>query len=484
MKPVSHAWLVAVALVLIPTSARANQSQGSPQSGDLVAATSDRPVVVHMTSAILDRLDQIEAQNAALRSEVDTLRRELEQLKGSGIAAKGTSSTVDRLDELGERLDLHEVRISEQGQVKAESSQRVPVQLSGMILFNLFGNSRHGVPAAVEYPTTARIESAPASFGASLRRSVFGAEFQTPQAVLGGRFRGSFFLDLAGGAGGLTDTQPRLRTADIEGRWNRWAIFAGQEKPIFSPREPSSLAQVHSSPLAGAGNFWLWRPQLRVERLVSVTPATEFRARIGVSQTPETVGIIPPEIRASVEARRAALEGHFQIAREFSADRRIEIGSGFHRSTSHFGAFSAPADLVSLDWFVKPSRWGEFTGVIFTGQNMSKGGAGGTQGVALVPLGLGQFEVVPVGRRGGWAQLTLLPTSRWSINLQAGLDDLEDDYLIPTSISRNQAFVFNTFYRLAPNVIWGVEVAQLRTRFKAGQRPRALHHDLYFAYLF
>jgi hypothetical protein len=434
---------------------------------------------------MLDRLDQIEAQNAALRGEVEALRRELERLKEAALSANGAAPTTERLDALDERVDLHDVRISEQGQVKAESSQRVPVQLSGMILFNLFRNSPHGVPAAVEYPLAARTDRAPGTFGGSVRRSVFGAEFQTPQAVLGGQFRGSLFLDLAGGAGSLADTQPRFRTAAIEGRWKRWAVFAGQEKPIFSPREPSSLAQVHFSPLAGAGNFWLWRPQVRVERLVAFTAATELRARVGWSHAPETGGTIPPEIRASAEPRRPALEGHFQIAQQFGEGRRIEIGSGFHRSTSHFGAFSAPADLISLDWFIKASRWAEFTGVMFTGQNMSKGGStGGAQGVALVPLGPGQFRVVPVGRRGGWAQLTLLPTSRWSVNLQTGLDDLEADYLIPTSISRNQAFVFNTFYRVAPNVIWGVEVSLLRTRYKAGQHPQAIHHDVYFAYVF
>ena len=42
--------------------------------------------------------------------------------------------------------------------------------------------------------------------------------------------------------------------------------MVGLEKPIFNPREPSSLAQVGISPLTGTGNLWLWLPQVRVEQ--------------------------------------------------------------------------------------------------------------------------------------------------------------------------------------------------------------------------
>jgi hypothetical protein len=86
---------------------------------------------------------------------------------------------------------------------------------------------------------------------------------------------------------GATNSAFRIRTASIEIDWKDRSIVAGLEKPIFNPREPSSLAQVGISPLTGAGNLWLWLPQVRFEQEVRLTPNAGFRAQIGAVQTRE-----------------------------------------------------------------------------------------------------------------------------------------------------------------------------------------------------
>ena len=68
--------------------------------------------------------------------------------------------------------------------------------------------------------------------------------------------------------------------------------------------------------------------------------------------------------------------------------------------------------------------------------------------------------------------------------MQAGVDRSDNDYLLPTSFTQNRAFIFNTFYRLAPNVLWGFEIGHIMTDFKNGQRPSYTHHDIHVAYLF
>lgn len=456
-------------------------------AGLLLAAMVIVAVPAHAQSdptldALLQRLEQLDQRNTELRDEVQALRQELERLKQ---ASSTGSTTAERLDALDEQMNLQAGRLSEQDLVKAQSSQRVPVRLSGALLFSLFRNSRHGVLAGVDYPVSARADAGPPGWAGTLRRSVIGLEFQTPQALLSGEFRGSLFVDLTEAGDALSNIQPRLRTAAIEGRWNRFAIVAGQEKPIFSVRDPTSLAQVQFAPLTGAGHFWLYRPQVRVEQGIPLGPRGEFRARIGVSQAPETGGAIPPESRPTLETRRPALEGHVQFGYETDAGRRFEIGSGFHRSTTHVLRTSVPADLISLDWFVKPIRWAELTGAVFTGQNMSKGGsAGAAQGHALITVSPGVFRPVPVSRRGGWAQVTVLPTSRLTVNLHGGVDNPGDANLMPTSLTKNTALVVNFFYRLAPNVLWGFELGQVRTDLKGGQRPRFNHHDVHLTYLF
>ena len=56
--------------------------------------------------------------------------------------------------------------------------------------------------------------------------------------------------------------------------------------------------------------------------------------------------------------------------------------------------------------------------------------------------------------------------------------------MLVTAIVRNAAYVANATYRIAPNVLGGFELSQVRTQYKAGQHPQNNHYDVYLAYLF
>jgi uncharacterized protein (UPF0335 family) len=423
--------------------------------------------------AILERLDRLEKQNAELRAEVQALRQELE----------GVRTPVQALEE---KVEVQEGRIQEQDQIKLESLQKAPVRVTGMVLFNAFRNSRHG--GAADNPTTAGNTRGPVNAGATFRQSVIGLEFDGPEAMRGGRVRGSVMLDLFSGSADALNHQVRLRTGFVEAQWGSRSFLVGQEKPIFAPREPNSLAQVGISPLTAAGNLWRWRPQARFEQRVELGPGSEFRARIGVSQTDERYNPpspIPADYDATLEPKRPALEGHFQVQHRFDDHRRLEIAPGFHWSSTHIAGGSLPARAFSVDWFVNPHRRVEFTGAMFVGRNLAKlGGGGARQGFTIRRTSGGQVQVIPVRTRGGWAQLTWLPTSRLTFNVQAGQDDPNNADLAPGGIVKNLAYGANVFYRIAPNVVIGVESSQVRTRYVGGQRPLNNHYDLAVAYLF
>lgn len=93
---------------------------------------------------VLDRLDRLEAQNRELMGEVRSLKDQLTAVHGSQPAS-GPS--------VEERLDVQESRTTEQAQTKVESSQRFPIRITGMALFNTFLNSRGS--GGSEYPTVA-----------------------------------------------------------------------------------------------------------------------------------------------------------------------------------------------------------------------------------------------------------------------------------------------------------------------------------------
>ncbi len=406
---------------------------------------------------IMERLDRLEQENRLLAEQVRDLRAQL-----------GTAATPPPT--VAETLEIHQQRIEEQAQTKVEASQKFPIRLAGMALFNAFANSKQS--GGADYPVVA----APTGLGhsgATLRQTIVGLEYDGPRAIWNGKVRGSVYMDFFAGT---TNAAMRIRTAEIEVAWKSRSVMAGLEKPIFNPREPSSLAQVGISPLTGAGNLWLWLPQVRFEQDLRFGASTGLRAQFGVVQTreigPYTGTVVP-------EAVRPGAEGRVNFHHKLDDDRRFEFAAGFHTSTTHTGGKSIPSNLYSLDWSFNPWKRLEFTGVFYSGQNVAHLGSGTRQGFAVY-----KYYAYAVESRGGWGQLTLHTLPRLDFHFFTGqVDDANHDLDIG-SIGKNLLFGGNAYFRVAPNVLVGLEATQLRTMF-IGQGVRINnHYDLALAYLF
>ena len=208
---------------------------------------------------ILDRLERLEQQNRALSDEVHQLRQDLTAARGQTPAAPSAE------DNLKDKVAIDETRTAELDQTKVGASQRFPLRITGMVLFNSFLNSQGS--GGLQYPTYAWPNNE-ASGGGSFRQTTIGLQYSGPQTFLGGSVNGSVYMDFWGGSGTSLDQDFRIRTGSIEIDWATRSIMAGLESPIFAPREPASLAQVAYAPLSGAGNLWLWIPQVRFEQKV------------------------------------------------------------------------------------------------------------------------------------------------------------------------------------------------------------------------
>jgi hypothetical protein len=410
---------------------------------------------------IMERLDRLEQENRALTEQVRALQAQL-----------GTPAPP--LATVEERLDIQQQRVEEQAQTKVEASQRFPIRLAGMALFNAFMNSKQS--GGADYPVVAAA-TGPGHSGATVRQTIVGLEFGGPRAIWGGKVNGSVYMDFFAGA---TNSAMRIRTASLEIAWKDRSVAAGLEKPIFNPREPSSLAQVGISPLTGAGNLWLWLPQVRFEQDVRFGASSGFRAQVGAVQTREIgpyVGTVVPE------AARPAVEGRFNFYHKLDEDRRFEMAGGFHASTTHAGGKSIPSNLFAMDWFFNPWKAVEFTGVFYSGQNVAHLGSGTRQGFAIY-TDYGKTYGYAVESRGGWGQLTLHTLPRLDFHLFTGQVDDANHELGTGSIGKNLLFGGNAYFRVAPNVLVGVEASQVRTVY-LGQGVRINnHYDLALAYLF
>lgn len=422
---------------------------------------------------IMQRLDRLEKQNAALEEEVHQLRQDLSAARAPAPSTAPASTSAPALDE---KVAVDENRLDEMAQSKVEASQHFPIRVTGMALFNGFLNSRGS--GGQEYPLYAWPGSQ-ASGGGSFYQTTLGLEYSGPQTFLGGKVYGSVYMDFAGGSGSPLDLGFRLRTGEIRIDWADRSIMAGLESPIFAPRSPASLAQVEFPALAAAGNLWLWVPQVRFEQRIHFTGQTGVRAQVGVVQTSEVQPYQPGG--ASPEPARPGIEGRFEFYHRFSRDvdgRRIEIAPGFHTSVTHVAGSSVSSNLFSLDWFANPLSKLEFTGAFFSGQNVAP--VGGLEGFTILPSGL----VIPVRSKGGWAQVTVPATSRLAFHFFSGLENGRTADLESYAIGRNWVYGANLFYRLAPNVLLGPEVSQARTTYIDSKVRLNNHYDLALAYLF
>jgi hypothetical protein len=416
---------------------------------------------------IVGRLDRLEKQNQALTEEVQQLRQELAAVRGQPAAAAPTGPTLD------EKVAVDEARTEDLAQSKVEASQHFPIRVTGMALFNGFLNSKGS--GGQQYPTFAWPGSQ-ASGGGSFSQTTLGLDYSGPQAFLGGSVHGSVYMDFAGGSGGPLDYGFRLRTGEIAIDWADRSLMFGLESPIFAPREPASLAQVAYAPLSSAGNLWIWIPQVRFEQKFRLGDHTGIRAQVGAVATSE----IPPYEQYTIapEPTRPGVEGRFEFYHGAEDGPRIEIAPGFHTSVTHVAGMSVSSNLFSLDWFTNPWRKLEFTGAFFSGQNV--GPVGGLAGFTILPSG----SVIPVHGQGGWSQLTFLVTPRLSFHIFSGLEADRAADLAEYTIGRNWMYGGNFFYRVAPNVLLGLEASQARTTYIENGTRLNNHYDLALAYLF
>ena len=427
---------------------------------------------------ILERLDRLERENHGLAEEVRALREELAASKTKEAPTPPAATAGPTEDE---RVGVLERRVEEQAQTKVEASQRLPVTLTGTLLFNAFLNGRSS--GGQEDPVVASPTPGPQTAGATLAQTVLGLKFQGPEIFGGGHINGSLYMDFFGGTSSSLNHLVRLRVASLDFDWKSTSILFGQEKPIIAPREPNSLAQVGVSPLTGAGNLWLWGPQVRVEQRFALSPRPQLRAQVGVYQTSEPSNFsntyAASEYASTLSPARPALEGRFELTQRFGDSSRIEIAPGFHFSDTHVAGQSVPSSLFTVDWLIEPVSKIEFSGMFFSGQNAA-GPGGLRQGFTIFRSG----AAVAIPATGGWAQLSFLTTRRLSFNVYGGQESDRPSDLLNGNIARNLAYAANLIYRFGPNVLAGLEASQVRTTYVGTGLQINNHYDLGLAYLF
>jgi hypothetical protein len=341
----------------------------------------------------------------------------------------------------------------------------IEASVHGLILMNAFHTTDNvnnsDVPQFAVPPGATAPEGSSSS--ATVRQSRITAFALVPEFA-GGVLEGELDVDFFGGqqpsTGGRTFPLLRVRRAVAELTWNRVALLVGQESPPIAAVSPSSIASVGFPDFAGAGNLWLWIPQIRLSGDLPASGAVrvgvEIAALAPTSGDPQGAFATQPDI--AERSGRPFLQGRVR-GRWGQGEQLGEVSAGGHYGwiLDAAGARVPSKALAVSVWTPLGSRL-DFRAEAFTGQAV--GGLGGG--------GIGQNMVrdgVPVRSIGGWAQLNLRPSVRWEIGGGAGIDDPDDEDLGDASRLRNLAVEGHVTWRRLPAVL-GVEVRHLRTRYR------------------
>ena len=469
------------------------QAQASPPSGP----TGGSPELQQLQSEVHELKQlvlQLQQQTVDSHAEITRLRQELENRSAAaaGDAGSQTSSYIaptnaeldTRLTHIQEDQQLIADKVNDQYQTKVESASKYRVRFSGIVLFNLFGNS--GSVDSQDVPTWATrgfATKSSGSMGATMRQSILGFETFGPE-LFGARTSGAVNFDFGGGFpatdNGVNAGLVRLRTADVRLDWKNTSLILGQDQLFLSPLSPTSFASVIVPPLSYAGELWSWTPQVRIEH--SFALAGESKIMLKGAFMDNLTGE-PPEgdyytwyrvPSAGEQARQPAYGMNVAYSRPMLG-QTFTVGASGYYSRQNWGysrmvngwAGMMDANLPLSHRFSLSAEF--YRGAAIGGLGAALGRSVLYNGVLADPA----TSVVALNTVGGWAQLKFRATPKLEFNGAFGDDspfaadvrnfgDQSTSYA-PFFITGNRQAFGNVIYRPRSDLVMALEYRRLRS---------------------
>jgi hypothetical protein len=348
----------------------------------------------------------------------------------------------------------------------APPARQRTVEFTGFVLVNGFYNTARVNNSDV--PQFADTDAIGVKGGSGTIRQTRLGVFVTEPDVLGGSFSGELDADFFGGqlpsSGGRTFPLLRLRRAVGTVQWSHFQLLLGQEAPLVAERSPRSLAAVGFPDFAGAGNLWLWLPQVRVTAEMGYTLRFAVQGAALAPTSGASQSAFATQLDSAERTGRPYLEGRVRLGWG-PTDDPSEIAVG-----GHIGWLRG-LDTVAVDsmldsraiTFDTRLKFGavELIGEAFVGKALAGLGGGG----------IGQNVGVggqPVRSKGGWGQLNLRPIKGVMLGGGCGLDDPDDSDVAAGGRLKNFACEGHLEWRPAGPLVFGLELRRLKTTYASG----------------
>lgn len=496
----------------------ASQTPQPSQKADLVEIASllnqlqmeVRELRGEVTSLKLQQ-DAAAAESAKLKMALEQTKSQLAARTDSGgassseqIARAGSAtqeSMPDFYGKLEEDQQLANAKIAEQSQTKVESGSKYRVRLSGIVLFNTFG--QRGNVDNVDFPQLVLPGNgltSKGSSGASIRQSQIGIQAFGP-TIAGARTSADVTFDFAGGfpetQNGTSFGVMRLRTGTIRLDWTNTSVVGGQDTLFFAPINPTSIATLATPALAYSGNLWSWTPQIRVEHKFAVSDSSTVLLQGGIL---DNLSGDVPDATSYRSPTWGEYSGQPAYAARLAWTQRVggqdfTIGAGGYYGRQFWG-FGRNVDgwAGTLDVKLPLGTAFEFTSEFYRGRALGSVGGGIGQSVLWSgPLYDPSTEIYGIKSMGGWAQLKYRATPKLQFNGAFGLDNPSAEDLRESGIggsyygqlfSKNQTVLTNFIYQPRSDFVISFEYRRLKTFILDSNANAANVFNLSLGYIF
>jgi hypothetical protein len=315
------------------------------------------------------------------------------------------------------------------------------------------------------------------------RLTRFGVDYSGPRlAALGdSKLSGKLELDFENG-GSESRQIIRIRHGYLKLDWDHQvSIMAGQTWDVVSPLFPT----VNSDTLMwNAGNVGDRRPQFRLAwEPKSGQGQWSFTGAAGLTGAIDAQDLDNNGYRDGEESGLPDAQARVGYAHSsWVKDQRAGLGiSGFYgwENTSRVvgGRTGFHSQLVNLDYTLPLSSRLSLRGEGWWGRNLSdvRGGAG--QGINLV-------NGREIRARGGWSEVSLRISPRWSLHPGFTTDDPVDEDLPGGGRTRNRAFYIGNRITPGGNFLLGFDYLRWRTDYKGFLPGISNRVNIFMQYIF
>jgi hypothetical protein len=499
------------------------------QSQTTTTVPADQPEIVSKIDRLTKSLEQTQVELAESRTEIEQLRAALQEVltRMNALAPQPTDAAARLRSEAAtpqaggpppqaeeahggtaqvsqDDWDILNARVEEQRQTKVESGSKYRLKLSGIALFNAFGNfgqvDNTDLPSIAIPKVTAYSGG---SAGASVRQSIIGLTGIGPE-LFGARtsadLQMDFFGGLPSGYGANSSGLAEVRLARIRFDWKNTSAVAGLDYPFFSPNMPTTYMTFVVPGFASAGNLWTWTPTIRVEqRFTGVLSPFKIEAGfLDPSSTTDYAANSNVRIPSGTENSRQPTYALRLSASTKSEDNPAVIAiSGVYSPQKFIGNYEVAGWAGTLDWKIPLFPRTQLMGEFFTGRGLD--GFGGLPLSPLKPVDPAYYaavtapELANLGVIGGWSQFKIKVDARNEFNIAAGTGgrnsaDLREaaasNSFLMSVPARNEMLFANYIFRPRSDLLFSAEYRRLRTYQVIGSPNTAGQIGLAIGFLF